>query len=94
VIDLGFEVGDAATIAVHEQQGFARPVDFVIELDSVVGEGLTGDRVRTIFRDGLGRRLRCRATRGLRGLRVHSALQNGNAEDDEDRFLEHWGTSV
>ena len=48
VRDLGAHVGDAAAVAVHQQQRLAGAVDLVVEPHAVVDEGAAGGRIRPI----------------------------------------------
>ena len=87
VIDLSFEIGDAAAIAVHEQKRLANAVDFVIELAAVVRERPTDGSIRTISRDGLGCGLGRYMGRSMRlSLCSQAALQEENTENYGNYF--------
>ena len=48
VIDLGTQVGDAAAVEVHDQEGISSAIHLVIERDAVVREGTAGFGIGTI----------------------------------------------
>jgi len=55
VSDLGAEVGDAASVAVHQQKGLPATIDLVVESHAAVGKGMAGGRVGAVSDSGCGR---------------------------------------
>ena len=78
VVDLSGEAADAGAVAMHQEKRFPGAVNFVIELDSVVCEGVAGGWVGAVFWGCLP---------GGRG------LEEQGGEKKEESFDRHAGES-